>query len=191
MTTINISAFTKKISEREFLKLCKDNPETRFETTKEGRLIIMSPTGSMSGKFNVSLAAQLWNWNNQSKLGVVFDSSTGFKLSNGAIRSPDVSWLELTRWDSLNLQQKRKFAPIEPDFVIELLSPTDDLTELQQKMLEYRSCGVRLGWLINPDEKQVEIHRQGQDKEVLNNPSNLSGEDVLSGFVLDLTEIFE
>ncbi len=191
MTAINISTFTKQISDRQLEQLCRDNPETRFETTKEGNLVIMSPTGSMSGKFNMSLAAQLWNWNNQSKLGVVFDSSTGFKLSNGATRSPDVSWIELTRWDSLNLQQKRKFAPIDPDFVIELLSPTDDMSELQQKMLEYRSCGVRLGWLINPDEKIVEIYRHGQDKEVLDNPQTLSGEEVMPNLTVDLSEIFD
>ena len=191
MTAINISTFTKQISDRQLEQLCRDNPETRFETTKEGNLVIMSLTGSMSGKFNMSLAAQLWNWNNQSKLGVVFDSSTGFKLSNGATRSPDVSWIELTRWDSLNLQQKRKFAPIDPDFVIELLSPTDDMSELQQKMLEYRSCGVRLGWLINPDEKIVEIYRHGQDKEVLDNPQTLSGEEVMPNLTVDLSEIFD
>ena len=191
MTAIDISVFTDKISERELEKLCADNPETRFETTKEGRLIVMSPTGSMSGKFNMSLAAQLWNWNNQSKLGVVFDSSTGFKLSNGAIRSPDVSWIKIERWQAVPKSQQRKFAPIDPDFVIELMSPTDDLGELQPKMSEYIDCGIKLGWLINPDEKQVEIYRHGWDKEILDNPQTLSGEEVMPNLTVDLSEIFD
>ena len=191
MTVIDISVFTEKISDRDFERLCADNPETRFETTPEGRLIVMSPTGSESGKLNMSLAAQIWSWNNRTKLGVVFDSSTGFKLSNGAVRSPDVSWIEISRWNSLNKQQQRRFAPIDPDFVIELMSPTDDLSELQQKIIEYMGCGVKLGWLINPDRKQVEIYRNGQDKEVLDNPVTLFGGDILPNLTVDLAEIFE
>ena len=124
-------------------------------------------------------------------MGIVFDSSTGFKLSNGAIRSPDVSWVTLAAWNSLTKQQQRKFAPIDPDFVIELMSPTDDLDELQRKMQEYRNCGVRLGWLINPDEKQVEIYRQQEEPEILNNPQTLSGEGILPNLIVDLQDIFE
>ena len=191
MTTINISAFTEKISDRDLEKLCRDNPDNRFEITKEGKLIVMSPTGSESGKLNMSLAAQVSNWNNQNKLGVVFDSSTGFKLSNDAVRSPDVSWVEKAKWDSLSKQQQKRFAPVDPDFVIELMSPTDDITELQAKMAEYISCGAKLGWLINPDEKQVEIYRNGRDKQVLDNPQTLSGEDILPNLTVDLAEIFE
>ena len=189
MTAIDISAFTKKISDRDFERLCADNPETRFETTPQGKLIIMSPTGSESGRKNGRLFFQVELWNTKTKLGVSFDSSTGFKLSNGALRSPDVSWVELAKWNSLSEQQQRKFAPIDPDFVIELMSPTDDINELQQKMTEYMSCGVKLGWLINPDEKQVEIYRNGQDREVLNNPQSLSGEDILPGLIVDLSSI--
>ncbi|MEN9871770.1 MAG: hypothetical protein RLZZ171_2762 [Cyanobacteriota bacterium] len=186
---INLKAFTDKISDRDFEQLCADNPEAKFETTKEGRLIVMSPTGSESGRKNGRLFGQVWNWNEQTKLGVVFDSSTGFKLSNGAVRSPDVSWIAIARWNALTDKQKRGFAPIDPDFVIELMSPTDDLLELQQKMSEYMACGVRLGWLINPDEKQVEIYRQGQDKQVLSSPISLSGQDFLPGLTVDLAEI--
>ena len=138
----------------------------------------------------MSLAFQVELWNRQSKMGVVFDSSTGFRLSNGAIRSPDVSWIAIERWNSLSDKQKRGFAPIDPDFVIELLSPTDDLSIAQRKMTEYIDCGVKLGWLINPDEKQVEIYRLGKDKQVINNPDNLSGEEVLPGLTLDLADIF-
>jgi Uma2 family endonuclease len=150
----------------------------------------MSPTGSQSGKFNLSLSSQVWYWNSQTLLGVAFDSSTGFKLSNGAVRSPDVSWIAIARWNALTDKQKRGFAPIDPDFVIELMSPSDEILELQQKMSEYMACGVRLGWLINPDEKQVEIYRQGQDKQLLSSPISLSGEDFLPGLTVDLAEVF-
>ena len=186
---INLKAIAHQVTDDELLKLSSDNPDAKFETTKDRKLIIMSPTGSNSGRKNSSLLAQVWNWNHHDKLGEVFDSSTGFILSNGAIRSPDVSWIELSRWNELTPQQQDRFAPIDPDFVIELRSPTDKLFDLQQKMSEYLSCGVRLGWLINPQDKQVEIYRQGQDKEVLDNPQELSGEDFLSGLMVDLTEI--
>ncbi len=188
--TIDLKAFTDSISDRALEQLCRENPELRFETDAKGKLIIMSPTGSQSGKFNMSLAFQVELWSRQSKLGVVFDSSTGFKLSNGATRSPDVSWVVVERWDALSDKQKRGFAPIDPDFVIELLSPTDNLSETQQKMAEYMNCGVKLGWLINPDEKQVEIYRRSQDKQVIDNPDNLSGEDILPGLTVDLADIF-
>ena len=190
MNTINISAFTDKISDRDLEQLCADNPETKFETTPGGRLIVMSPTGSESGRKNGKLFFQVELWNTKTKMGETFDSSTGFKLSNGATRSPDVSWIESARWNSLTSLQQRKFAPIDPDFVIELMSPTDDLVELQQKMVEYIDCGVKLGWLINPDDKQVEIYRIGQEKEVLNSPKTLSGEDVLPKLIVDLSDIF-
>ncbi|MEM8675931.1 MAG: Uma2 family endonuclease [Cyanobacteria bacterium P01_G01_bin.67] len=188
--TLNLKALTDSISDRALEQLCLENPDLRFETDQYGKLIVMSPTGSESGKRNGDLFGQIWYWNRQSKLGVVFDSSTGFKLFNGAIRSPDVSWIALNRWNSLRDQQKRGFAPIDPDFVIELLSPTDQLSETQQKMMEYLDCGIKLGWLINPDAKEVEIYRNGQDQQVLNNPSSLSGEDILPGLTVDLAEIF-
>ena len=188
--TLNIKAFTDSISDRSLEQLCKENPDLRFETDANGKLIIISPTGSESGKRNSSLIAQVWYWNNQSKLGEVFDSSTGFKLSNGAIRSPDVSWIALNRWNSLSDKQKRGFAPIDPDFVIELLSSTDDLLTTQQKMIEYLNCGVQLGWLINPDEKEVKIYRLGKATEILSNPSSLSGEDILPRLTVDLADIF-
>lgn len=189
--TLSLKPFIDRISETDLEQLCQENPEARLEINPKGQLIIMSPTGSESGKFNISLAAQVWNWNNQTKLGVAFDSSTGFKLANGAIRSPDVSWVTLAKWNSLTRQQQRKFAPIYPDFVIELMSPTDDLDELQRKMQEYQNCGVKLGWLIDPDEKQVEIYRQQKKPEILNNPQTLSGERILPNLIVDLQDIFE
>ena len=188
--TLDLKAFTNSISDRALEQLCRENPDLRFETDAQGKLIIMSPTGSQSGKFNMNLAFQVELWNRQSKMGVVFDSSTGFKLSNGATRSPDVSWIAIERWNSLSDKQKRGFAPIDPDFVIELVSPTDNLSTTQQKMSEYMSCDVKLGWLINPDAKEVEIYRLSKDKETLSNPGSLSGEDVLPGLTIDLADIF-
>ena len=188
--TLNLKALTDSISNRALEQLCRENPDLRFETDRQGKLIVMSPTGSLTGEKNADLIYQVQSWNRRYKLGKVFDSSTGFKLFNGAVRSPDVSWIENSRWNSLSDRQKRGFAPIDPDFVIELLSPTDNLAEMQQKMLEYMDCGVKLGWLINPDAKEVEIYQNGQDKKVLNSPNSLSGEDILSGLTVDLTEIF-
>ena len=140
-------------------------------------------------KKNSDLLIQIGIWNKQSKLRKVFDSSGGFKLSNGAVRSPDVSWVKIETWNSLSKEQRKKFAPIDPDFVLELMSPTDDLEVLQGKMREYISCGARLGWLINFEDRQVEIYRSGRDKEILNHPSTLSGENIMPNLIVDLSEI--
>lgn len=187
--TLNLSSLVNKVSDRDLELLSRDNPDARLETDSQGHLIFMSPTGTETGDRNLELAFQIKLWNKQSKLGKVFDSSTGFKLSNGAVRSPDVSWVKIDAWNSLTKQEKRKFAPIDPDFVLELMSPTDDLDELQNKMREYINCGVKLGWLINPDDRQVEIYRQGKEKEILDNPQTLSGEDVMPNLIVDLSEI--
>lgn len=190
LITLSLKPFLDPISDRDLEKLSAENPDARLETNAEGKLIIMSPTGSLTGEKNSNLNYQLQSWNRQYKLGKVFDSSTGFKLSNSAIRSPDVSWIEISRWNSLSKEQQKKFAPIDPDFVIELMSPTDSLEDLQQKMAEYISCGVKLGWLLNPDNKQVEIYRVDKKKEILDNPFTLSGEDILPNLIVTLTEIF-
>ena len=187
---VNLKAIVSKVDADELLELSKDNPEAKLETDKEGHLIVMSPTGSNSGRRNTKLIFQIEFWNVKNNLGVTFDSSTGFILSNGAIRSPDVTWIVAERWNELTKEQQDKFAPVDPDFVIELRSPTDNLAELRKKMEEYISCGVRLGWLIDPEDRQVEIYRSQKDKEVLNNPQSLSGENVLPGLTVDLCEIF-
>ncbi len=189
--TLNLSSLVEKISDRDLELISRDNPDTRFETDCHGHLISMSPTGSETSERNSELIFQVKLWNKQTKLGKVFDSSGGFKLSNGAVRSPDLSWVTLVKWNSLTKQQRRKFAPIDPDFVLELMSPTDEVNELQNKMREYIDCGVKLGWLINPDDRQVEIYRLGQDKEILDNPLTLSGEEIMPGLVVDLPEIFD
>ena len=190
--TIDIHPLTNQetISDATFEQLCNQNPELKFETDAQGKLIVMSPTGSESGQKNGDLFFQIELWNRQYKLGVTFDSSTGFKLSNGATRSPDVSWITNNRWNALNKTQKRGFAPIDPDFVIELLSPSDELSLIQQKMQEYRDCGVKLGWLIAPDEKRVEIYRLDQKVEVLTTPKILVEEKILPGLSVDLAKIW-
>ena len=135
------------------------------------------------------IEGQLWLWNRQTKLGVAFNSSSGFKLPNGADRSPDASWVKLERWQTLTPKEQEGFAPLCPDFVVELRSKSDNMEPLREKMREYIANGARLGWLIDRKNQKVEIYRQNQDVEILNNPRTLSGGDVLPGFVLDLTDI--
>lgn len=146
--TLNLNPVIK-LTDEQFFQLCQANENLRFERTATGELIIMPPAGGETGNRNAGITAQLWIWNEQNKLGQVFDSSTGFKLPNGADRSPDAAWIKLERWNALTQQQKEKFPPICPDFVIELLSPNNNLKVTQEKMKEYRDDGVRLGWLIN------------------------------------------
>jgi len=178
------------LTDEQFFQLCLANKNLRFERNATGELIIMPPVGGESSNRNGRINQQLFNWADLDGTGIVFDSSTCFKLPNDADRSPDASWIKLARWDTLQPEEKEKFPPICPDFVIELLSPSDSLKVTQKKMEEYRENGVRLGFLINRKLRQVEIYRIGQSVEILENPSSLSGEDVLPGFVLDLEKIW-
>ncbi|MBD2431344.1 MULTISPECIES: Uma2 family endonuclease [Fischerella] len=177
-----------ELTDEQFFQLCQNNRDLRLERTAKGELIIMPPTGWESGNRNAKLTARLELWTEADGTGLAFDSSTGFKLPNGANRSPDASWVRKERIEALN-PDPAKFLPMAPDFVVELRSATDSLETLQQKMQEYIDCGVRLGWLIDPQNQQVEIYRIGQKVEVLESPLSLSGEDVLPGFVLDLKGI--
>ncbi|NET00463.1 MAG: Uma2 family endonuclease [Sphaerospermopsis sp. SIO1G1] len=189
--TINIpTTLTLNISHEQFLYLALANRDLQLERNANGELIIMPPTGSYTGNKNFDIAGQLWFWNRQYKLGKAFDSSTGFHLPNGADRSPDVAWVKQEKWDTLSLEQQESFAPICPDFVLELRSKTDSLEKLQAKMREYIENGASLGWLIDRKNQRVEIYRPGQDVEVLESPVNLSGEDILPGFILDLSEVW-
>ncbi|MBD2042633.1 Uma2 family endonuclease [Microcoleus sp. FACHB-672] len=180
-----------KLTDEQFEQLAAANQDLQLELTAKGELIIMPPTGGETGNRNLDIEGQLWLWNRQTKLGKAFNSSTGFKLPNGATRSPDASWVIQERWDVLTQQQRKKFLPLCPDFAIELVSETDDVEETRKKMQEYISNGLRLGWLINPKIRQVEIYRQNRDVEVLDSPATLSGEDILPAFILDLQAIFE
>ena len=172
-----------------FSALCQANPEVKFERTSFGELIIMPPTGGESGSQNRRLTQRLGNWTDEDGTGEAFDSSTMFQLPNGAYRSPDAAWVSLLRWQALTPEERKVFPPICPDFVVELRSPTDSLKAVQNKMQEYLDNGLHLGWLINPKDQQVEIYRQSQEKEVLQAPTSLSGEQLLPGFVLSLKEI--
>ncbi|MDH6106288.1 Uma2 family endonuclease [Anabaenopsis tanganyikae CS-531] len=188
---VNIpNTLTLQVSYEQFVDLALANRDLQLERTATGELIIMPPTGSDTGNKNLDIEGQLWLWNRQNKLGKVFDSSTGFRLPNGANRSPDAAWVDKQRWDALTLEQQETFAPICPDFVLELRSKTDSLEKLQAKMREYIENGAGLGWLIDRKNQRVEIYRRGKNVEVLDHPVSLSGEDVLPGFVLDLTEVW-
>jgi Uma2 family endonuclease len=181
---------TLELTDEQFFQLCTDNRDLRFERTASGGLIIMPPTGSETGNFNIDLSYQLQSWSRQNKhLGIAFDSSTGFKLPDGTDISPDAAWIRRDRWDALTAEEKKKFAPLCPDFVVELRSTTDSLEKLRAKMKVYVKNGARLGWLLDRKNRKVEISRQGSDVEILDGPATLSGEDVLPGFVLDLSDI--
>jgi Uma2 family endonuclease len=188
MTTQSVILNIKNVelSDDQFYQLCQINEDWKLEQTAKGELIIMPPVGAISGNRESEFNADVVIWNRQTKLGKVFSSSTVFTLPNGGKRSPDVAWIVNERWESLTIQEKEKFARICPDFVIELRSRTDSLSQLQEKMQEYLNSGLRLGWLIDPQNQQVEIYRQNQSVEIVSLPTSLSGENVLPGFILEL-----
>lgn len=188
--TVNLKSLIE-MTDEQFFQLCQNNRELRFERNANGELIIMPPTGGETGNRNGRLNQQLFNWTDADGTGIAFDSSTCFKLPNGADRSPDASWIKLERWNALTDEEKQKFPPICPDFAIELLSPSDSLKTTQEKMKEYIDNGVYLGILINRKSRQVEIYRPGKEVEVLDSPATVSGEDVLKGFVLNLGMIWQ
>ena len=173
-----------------FFEFCQLNSHLRIERNAIGKLIIMPPTGSETGNRNFKLIQQLANWTDRNGSGIGFDSSAGFVLPNGATRSPDASWVELSKWNSLSDEQKAKFAPICPDFVVEIKSPSDSLEVLQDKMQEYIDNGASLGWLIDRSAKQVYIYTPDAEVKCLDHPQTLGGDPVLSGFVLDLAKIW-
>lgn len=179
------------VTQEQFTALAASNRELRLERTAQGELILNPPTGWETGKRNRSISGELYIWwRNAGKPGEVFESSTGFILPNGANRSPDACWVSQERWDALTPEQKGTFANICPDFVVELRSGSDSLISQQEKMREYMDNGAVLGWLIDPQNRTVEIYRAGLEVEVLANPSELSGEEVLPGFLLDLREVW-
>ncbi len=179
-----------RLSDDELFELCGRNPELRIERTSEGDLIVMTPAGGESSHRNLEVVVALGAWAKQDGTGIAFDASAGFLLPNGAMRSPDAAWVQRPRWQALEPEQRRRFVPLAPDFVLELRSPSDRLPDLRAKMEEYRSCGVRLGWLIDPEERRVHVYRPALPPEVLEAPTRVTGDPELPGFVLDLEPIW-
>lgn len=180
-----------RVSDDEFFELCRQNRDLRIEQTAGGEWIIMVPTGGETGSRNNEVSRQLGNWARQDDTGIAFDSSTGYILPNGAKRSPDASWVRRSRLAALTPEQKTKFLPLCPDFVIELRSPSDSLTDTQDKMAEYRDNGARRGWLIDAAERRVHVYRPGGDLDVLDAPAFISADPELAGFTLDLARVWE
>ncbi len=180
-----------QMTDEQFFEFCQINRDLRIERNKLGEISIMPPTGSETGNRNFNIALQLGIWAEQDSTGICFDSSTGFKLSTGAQRSPDASWIKLDRWNTLSPQQQQRFAPICPDFVVELRSPSDNLKPLQEKMAEYmQEPGIQLGWLIDRKHRKVYIYRPGIEEECLDHPAEVSGEEVLPRFVLNMSKVW-
>jgi len=187
---LNVADLKLRVTPEEFERLCQLNRDLRLELTKDGELIVMPPTGGETGKRNINIAADVVIWNRQTGLGEAFDSSTGYNFTafGGRNPSPDVSWIDKSRLEGIDISG---FIPVVPDFAIELRSKSDLLKDVRAKMEEYRRVGVRLGWLIDPQKQQVEIYRPGREVEILQSPISLSGEDVLPGFVLNVSSIFD
>ncbi|MCC3416029.1 MAG: Uma2 family endonuclease [Microcoleus sp. PH2017_29_MFU_D_A] len=179
-----------ELTDDQFYELCQHHRDYKFERNAKGELLMVPPTGGETGNRNMDLSYQLQSWSRRNpNLGIAFDSSTCFKLPNGGNRSPDASWVKRERWEALTAEERRKFPPLCPDFVVELRSPTDSIKETREKMQEYRENGACLGWLIDPQTRSVEIYRSDREIEILQSPVTLSGEDILPGFVLELRSV--
>ena len=177
------------LTDDQFLQLCSDNRDFRFEMTAQGELIIMPPPGAKTGLRNGEITGCLRNWTKQDGTGVCFGCDAGFTLPNGARRGPDAAWMSRNRWNSVTAEQQEKLPTLCPEFVIELRSPSNRLTDLQEKMEEYIANGAQLGWLLDPFENAVIIYRLGQTPERIDNPTIISGDPVLPGFKFDFREI--
>ena len=179
------------LTKERFFKLCQLNGDLRLERTAEGDILVMPPTGARTGARNFELAMQLGVWAKRDGLGIAFDSSTGFELPNGAMRSPDVAWVRRPRLATVTSAEREKFLPLCPDFVVEVRAPSDSLRVTQEKMNEYRANGAQLGWLIDAGARRVYVYRPGAPVECLDGPTQLSGDPVLPAFILDLAPIWE
>lgn len=188
---IDLSQFWHEMSEAEFIEFCERNREMRIEMDKTGGIEIMPPTFSETGRKNFELTGGFWAWSKKDQRGVAFDSSTGFTLPNGARRSPDLSWVREEKWNALSKEEKRRFARLVPDFVVELRSESDVLKKVREKMSEYIENGVSLGWLIDPLERRVYIYRSEREVEILENPEQIIGESPVDGFILETKDIFD
>jgi Uma2 family endonuclease len=179
-----------ELSEDQFFEFCQINRELRIERNVQGELLIMPPAGSGTGERNGKITARVVTWAERDGTGIAFDSSAGFTLPNGAVRSPDASWIARSRWEQVPTERRDKFAPICPDFVLELRSPSDTLRDLQAKMVEYLANAARLGWLLDPPTRHVYIYRPGATVERLEDPETVSGDPVLPGFVLNVRKVW-
>ncbi len=186
---IHLGPLRQRMTDDDFFTLCQRNRNLRIEMTSKGDIIAMTPVGSEGGQRNFNLTVEFGIWAKTDGTGVGFDSSTGFTLPNGAKRSPDVSWIRRDRWNAIPKRQRKKFAPLCPDFVAELRSESDTLIVLQAKLEEYMANGAQLGWLLDPLEKKVYVYRPKAKAQVLRRPKTLSGEPLLTGFVLNLRGI--
>jgi Uma2 family endonuclease len=187
--TLKLPPHITNLTDDQFFQFCAVNRKLRIERTAEGNIIIMSPTGGQTSRRNAEINWQLVNWAKQDGTGVVFESNAEFRLPNGASRSPDASWVLKSRWDALSESDREKFPPLCPDFVVELLSPSDNVAEIKLKMEEYVANGARLGWLIDPKGKRVWVYTSA-GIQIIEQPRDLSGDPILPGFTLDLTVIF-
>ncbi len=187
---LNFQDVLEKLNDDEFEEFCRHNPDVEIELTKEGELIIMPPTGGQTGIRNFSLIGLFFNWIEKDRSGVGFDSSTVFVLPNSAKRSPDLAWAKNDKWDALSDEEKEKFPPFCPDFVVELRSPSDSIKNLQTKMEEYIENGASLGWLIDPLQRKIYVYRPNAEPEILENPETVSGEPLLKEFVLKMKKIW-
>jgi Uma2 family endonuclease len=187
---LNFGSLMPKFSDEQYEEFCRQNPDLLIERSAEGDIIIVSPTGGESGNRNFYLTGQFSVWVAKNGTGKGFDSSTEFRLPNGAMRMPDVSWVRNERWHALSQSDRRRFPPLCPDFVIELRSATDRLKKLQQKMEEYLSNGAELGWLIDPLERKIHVYRPGAAVAILDDPKEISGEPLLNGFILDVQALW-
>ncbi len=185
---LNVKAL--EITSEQLLRFCADNRDLRFELTAKKELIVMPPANLDTSSKNYRIIGEFYIWSKQDGTGKGFDSSAGFTLPNGAVRSPDVAWVAGERWEALPEEERVKFSRLVPDFVLELRSPSDTLASLQRKMEEYIENGVRLGWLIDPLQQRVYVYRPGQPTETLENPAAVSGEEILPGFILNLGDIW-
>ncbi|MGL5059363.1 MAG: Uma2 family endonuclease [Microcoleus sp.] len=187
--TVNLPG-SQSMTVEQFYEFCLANRDLRIERTASGEVIVMPPAFSDTGNRNIKIAQQLANWAEQDGTGEAFDSSAGFTLPNGATRSPDVSWIKLERWNALTEEEKASFAPICPDFVIELRSSSDTLSGLKKKMQEYLDNGVLLGLLIDRKNRKVYIYRPDREPEILDNSETVSCDPELPGFVLQMAKIW-
>lgn len=183
---INLEPLTRSLTREQFVRLCQSNPALQLERSPQGELVVVSPVGGESGNQEATLITKVGIWNERTQLGYVFSSSTVFSLPKGGDRSPDVAWVAKSCWESLSAVEREAFPPICPDFVIELRSRSDRLPPLRSKMQEYLDSGLRLGWLINPQDQQIEIYQPSSDISVIALPATLSGDTVLPGFQLAL-----